>query len=683
MGRKAKRKRQTVCQDDITPASVSQNHNVYLVWAVCFFILFAVFLVFGQTLRYDFVNYDDDKYVYENPQLSHGLTAQGIAWAFTSRHTCNWHPLTWLSLMLDYQLYGLKPGGYHLTNVLLHAATAMLLFLVLLGMSSDFWPSAFTAALFAVHPLRVETVAWVAERKDVLSGLFFVLTLWFYLGYVRRPFSIARYLMAIVFFGLGLMAKPMLVTVPFVLLLLDYWPLRRMSPDVLRTLRVRDRHTECAGYNVSPLGLVLEKAPLLVMSAASCVVTIWAQSEALADSELTPLYLRINNALVSYFAYLGQFFYPAGLALPYPHPGSDLPMWKVAGTLLVLAAICVAAVVWKRRYPYLLTGWFWYLGMLLPVIGLVQVGSQAMADRYTYLPQIGLCIALAWGVANLCRGWTYRFFACGAASVVVLVVLIACAWRQTSFWRNSETLWLRSLDCTSPNFVPHYNLAIFLGLAGRTSEAIEHYQEALKLKPEHSEAHNNMGNALARLGRNDEAIEQFQQALIIQPDYAEADNNLGVALVQSGRIEEAGKYFEKALTLNPDFADAHNNLGGVLLNTGQLPAAADHFKKAIQFKPNFYEAHNNLGIALANLDRPGEAIEQYKLTLQIKPDFTKAYFNLARAYAQMNRPAEAIAAGEKTLTLARSQGDAIQVKQVEDWMNSYRTGLSVPQSPPP
>ena len=381
---------------DTHPSTLSfWKRNTYTVAAVCGFLLLAVALVFGQTVRHDFVNYDDNAYVYENPQVAGGLTAHGIAWAFTSFHVSNWHPLTWLSHMLDCQFYGLHAGGHHLTNVLLHAATAILLFLVLRRMTGDLWPSAFVAAVFAIHPLRAESVAWVAERKDVLSGLFFMLTLGAYAGYARRPFSLGRYLTVVLLFALGLMAKPMLVTLPFVLLLLDYWPLGRIGPH---------RRTGISSFR----RVVVEKIPLLALTAASCVATVIAQGTAVIAIDVIPLPSRIANALVSYVAYMGQLFYPAGLAVLYPHPEGGLPIWKVAASSLVLAGISAAALVWRRRFPYLFVGWFWYVGMLVPVIGLVQVGLHAMADRYTYLPQIGLCIAVTWGVAQLAASRRYH-----------------------------------------------------------------------------------------------------------------------------------------------------------------------------------------------------------------------------------------------------------------------------------
>ena len=382
-----------LCQRPATP-----------VLAVCGFLLLAVLLVFGQTVRHEFVNFDDDEYVYENPQVSRGLDAAGIVWAFTHSHAFNWHPLTWISLMLDCQFYGLNAGGYHLTNVLLHAATAVLLFLVLRRMTGRAVAQCLGGGLFAVHPLRVESVAWVTERKDVLSGLFFVLTLGAYVSYVRHRFSLVRYLAVMVFFALGLMAKPMLVTLPLVLLLLDYWPLGRMAARQGACFSLAQGLNGRAFFAALRV-LSWRRSRLLALVALSCVVTVWAQGKALVPIEHLPLWWRIGNALISYVAYLGQFFYPVGLAVFYPHSDRELPLWKVFGALLVLAGITAARSLWRRRCPYLLVGWLWYLGMLVPVIGLVQVGVAGdgrplhvlAADRTLHCAGVGAADVAARG----------------------------------------------------------------------------------------------------------------------------------------------------------------------------------------------------------------------------------------------------------------------------------------------
>ena len=407
--------------------------------AICGLLLLMVAVVFGETLRYELVNYDDDKYVYQNPPVMRGLSVAGTVWAFTNR-AVYWGPLTWLSLMLDSQVYGANASGYHFSNVLLHAATAVMLFVVLLRMTGWTWASTLATMLFAIHPLRVESVAWVTERKDVLSGLLFVLTLAAYLGYVRRPSSLLRYLAVMILFALGLMAKASLVTLPVLLLLLDYWPLGRFGGDTGRGTALPHCTGRALGGGASSVGvipwrLVIEKLPLLALVAGSCAATVWSQREALEPIDLHPWGWRIGNALMSYVGYLGQSFYPVGLAVVYPRPGPHvpLPLGQVFAALLVLVAITAGAFVMRRRCPYLLVGWLWYLGMLLPMIGLVQFGAQTMADRFTYLPQIGLCIALAWSVADVCRVSHPRHWAGGLISALALLVLMGAAWRQTSF----------------------------------------------------------------------------------------------------------------------------------------------------------------------------------------------------------------------------------------------------------
>jgi hypothetical protein len=498
--------------------------------AICGFLLLAVGLVFDQTIHHQFVNYDDNIVVYENPNIARGLTADGIGWAFKTT-CCNlWMPLTWSSYLLDWQLSGLRPGGYLVTNILLHAATTVLCFLVLRRMTGDLWPSAFAAAVFAIHPLRVESVAWVTERKDVLSGLFFMLTLLAYVGYVRRPFSLVRYVAVVVLFALGLMAKPMLVTLPLVLLLLDYWPLGRRT-DVWF--------------------LVLEKIPLLVLAAGIGVATTLAQSQDIVTSDMIPLSARISNALVSYVAYLGQIFYPVGLAVFYPHPGTSLPIWKPTLSLLALTGISIAALLWRRRYPAVLVGWLWYLGMLVPVIGLVQVGGRAMADRFTYLPHVGLCIALAWGTARAVASWPYRRWVCGAGSVLVLAILMAAAWRQTTYWRDSKTLWTRAIECTSCNVVAYNNLSWLCATSPEASirngkEAIELAQQAVRLTggqwPNYLDT---LAAAYAEAGRFSEAIKTARAALDLAVQ--QKQQPLADGLRAKIALYEAGKPFHQPL----------------------------------------------------------------------------------------------------------------------------------------
>jgi protein O-mannosyl-transferase len=567
------------------------SRSLYTGLAVCGFLLLAVMLVFGQTLHYDFVNYDDDKYVYENARVTDGLTGPGIAWAFTNGDVQLWIPATWLSLMLDAQLHGRIAGGYHLTNVLLHAAASIGLFLVLRGMTRRLWPSALAAALFAVHPLRVESVAWVTERKDVLSGLFLVLTLGAYLGYVRRPSSLARYSAVAVLFAVGLMAKPMLVTLPFVLLLLDYWPLGRMTSS-----------PSCSCKH-AVARVAIEKIPLFILVAVCCAITCMVQGRALAHDATFPLSWRFDNAILSYITYLRFFFWPEGLAVSYPRLPLDLSQWRVWTSLLILLGVTAVAIACRWRRPYLLVGWFWYLGMLVPVIGLLQVGTVSVADRFTYLPQIGLGVALAWGVADMVACWPSYRGGCAAAAMLTVVCLIGCAWKQTSYWHDSETLWTHTLACTSQNNVAHSNLGVELARQGRFNDAIAQYQAALKIMPDDAESHSNLGNALAARERLDEAIEQYEEAVRIKPGYAAAHSNLGVALAKRGMLDQAVTHYEKALKIQPDYIEAHCNLGNALARLGRLDDAIAQYRKALELRPDHTEIRRNLGIVLSKREK--------------------------------------------------------------------------------
>ncbi|MGO9108225.1 MAG: tetratricopeptide repeat protein [Thermoguttaceae bacterium] len=595
--------------DRLALGSASQRRRPYGAPAVCAMLLLAVIAVFGQTVNHGFVNFDDDDYVYTNRHVCDGLTDQGIAWAITTYHSCNWHPLTWLSHMLDCQLYHLNPGGHHLTNVLLHAAAAILLFLSLRRMTAALWPSAWVAAVFAIHPLRVESVAWVAERKDVLSGLFFMLTLWFYARYVERPASWSKYLLVVASFALGLTAKPMLVMLPFVLLLLDYWPLGRGqgagsgeqraknreqgagsgeqraggAPGVPACgsrvgkqtagrgrdagqsladrgpkddrLRILDFRSQVSG-SCSPLpapcsllSLVVEKIPLLVLTAASCSVTLAAQRYAMRPSEHVTFLCRVANAAVAYVAYLGKMLYPAGLTVLYPLPIDSPPAWEVVAAFSLLLAISTVVFAVRQKCPYLLFGWLWYLGTLVPVIGLVQVGFQAMADRYTYLTQIGLYAAFAWGVMHATGSWPYRRWAFATVSVLLIAGSMVCAWQQTQYWCDSRTLWSRALACTSQNPIAHYSLGNDLVGRRRLDEAIAQYRASLKIRPDYAPTHVNLGLALASRGHLDEAIAHYQKALEIEPNFVAAHVNVGLALASRGRPDEALRHYQKALAL--------------------------------------------------------------------------------------------------------------------------------------
>ena len=509
---------------------------------ICIALAALTWLVFSQTLWHDFINYDDPRYVYENTKITSGLSLSGIAWAFTHIHSMNWHPLTTMSHMLDCQFYGLKAGWHHFTNVLLHTIAVILLFLALQLMTGAFWRSAFVAAVFAIHPLHVESVAWIAERKDVLSGVFFMLTLLAYAHYVRLP-SLGRYLLVAFAFACGLLSKPMLVTLPFVLLLLDYWPLNRLRGQLWTR--------------------VLEKLPLIALSVGSSIVTLVAQKGAVGWTEELPILERIDNAIVSYVLYIWQMLWPINLAVFYPHPENRVPLWEIISSVLLLICATAAAVAVRKRRPYFLTGWLWYLGMLVPVIGLVQVGWQGRADRYTYLPQIGLYVVVAWGVADLTARCRHQRTVISAAAILVIGLLSVCGWVQTSYWRNSETLFKHALAVTTNNDVAENNLGIvFLG-QGKVDEAISLLQAAVDLRPDNSPAHENLAKALIQKGQVANALVHYQKLLELQPDNIEVHNIVGTVLVQQRRIRDGVEEWQKVLAIQPDNGNAMSNLAWV------------------------------------------------------------------------------------------------------------------------
>ena len=573
---------------------VSQYHVAALL------LLLVTVAAYLQVFRADFVNYDDEAYVTANPHVQSGLTAEGLKWAFNIGYQGHWHPLTWLSHMLDCQLFGPSPIGPHAVNLLLHLANTLLLLLVLNRTTGSLWKSAFVAALFAVHPLHVESVAWVSERKDVLSTLFWFLTMWAYVRYTESP-SLKRYGVVTAFFGLGLMSKPTLMTLPFVLLLLDYWPLGRWS-EASRGERWR---------------LVRQKLPLFAMSVASSVVTYVAQQRGGAVSPIDELSLasRIANALTAYVGYVGKMLWPAKLSVFYPHPGNT-PIAHVLAAVLLLAAVTALAIRSARSRPYLIMGWFWYLIVLAPMIGFVQVGRQAMADRYTYVPLIGLFIMIAWGMEERMGEWGRgRLGERGKGRMVdpgprvrpfahspilrlpALFVILACAagtWRQAGYWHDSIKLWTHTLAVTTNN----------------------------------SNAHNNLGLAFNKLDRPDAAMEEFQAAVLIDPQYSEAHDNLGVAYFQLGRIPEAIDSFTQAIRIAPDYAEAHNNLGLSYVALGMYAEAIDEYKLAIRFDPGYVGAHGNLAMALYTDERYAEAWAQVRVCEQhgvtLPPGFLEA-----------------------------------------------------------
>jgi len=560
-------------------------------------------LVYARSLGGEFLRGDDEPYVTRNPVVQSGLTPGGVAWAFRLQgHSANWHPLTWISHMTDVSLFGMHPAGHHTTNVLFHAASTLLLFLVLARATGRLWPPALVAALFALHPLHVESVAWIAERKDVLSTCFWMLTLGAYVRYVERP-GAWRYGAVAGCLALGLMAKPMLVTLPFVLLLLDVWPLRRRQDRPGRP---------AVGWG----RLVGEKVPLFLLVALSSVVTFLVQEHSGAVSPVgdLPVSVRIGNAVASYGAYIGKMLLPVNLAAYYPHPGLGLDGSRVLAGSLVLAAV-TALVLWQRRRAYLAVGWLWYLGTLVPVIGLVQVGDQAMADRYTYVPLVGLFVMIAWGGADL-LGRRRSGLAAGLAAAVLLP-LAGVTWAQIGVWHDSASLYSHALRVTGPNHFTENNLAQALNDRGRTAEAAEHYAAAVALNPGWAEGYSNLGNALVKLGRTDEAIEKFRTALDLKhsqtaggdANTAVIEYSLALALVQAGRRDEARQHLREAVRLAPDLAVARFALGKELEVAGDRAGAIEQYRAAVAAEPGMFPAWNNLAVELY---RDGDYVGAWK-----------------------------------------------------------------------
>lgn len=569
--------------------------------------------VFLPMLGHDFVGYDDNEYVTENHRVRAGISFDGIKWAFTTFHFTNWHPLTWISHMLDVQLYGLSPSGHLATNLLLHLANALLLFHVLWRMTGALWRSGVVAAFFAVHPSHVESVAWVAERKDVLSTLFWMLTLLLFLRAVERPSTGRRVLVAAAL-ATGLAAKPMLVTVPLVLLILDFWPLNRVAPG-RRWLA----------------SFLLEKIPLLLISAAAAVATVFAQywGGTVASFEIFPIGLRLANALVSYVRYLEKMVCPARLAVFYPLIGAPLPWWRVAGAALLLAVISVAVIRNRGGRPYLLAGWLWYLITLLPVIGLVQVGEQAMADRYTYVPLIGPFLALVWLVGDFAGRLRRAVPALAAGGVAVIVALAGLARTQVGVWRDGVTLFEHATSVTEGNYLAHLNLGVALEKRGRLDEALEHHREALRLKPGDPHILAATGFDLYRMGKLAESVPYLLSSLAAKPGNAEAQNNLGVVYARQGLTREAVPRFRQAISVVPDYATAHLNLADALAGGGDCAAALPHYLRALNLGVETPLLHYNIGVCLESLGRPDEAAARYREALRLKPDFAEARDNLA------------------------------------------------------
>ena len=723
---------------------------------ICLGLAVGTLILFWPVRHFEFIHYDDQDYVTENSFVQHGLNRASIEWAFTQTHSSNWHPLTWMSHTLDWQLFGNNPGAHHFVSLLLHVLNTLLLFLVAKRMTGAIWRSAFLAALFAWHPLHVESVAWISERKDVLSTFFWMLTIWAYVRYAegkrkklkvqnpqseneRSTFNAQHstfkagdvrcsmfnvecsmfYSLALIFFALGLMSKPMVVTLPFVLLLLDVWPLKRMSKLQSPKSRVEGANTE----QHWPLdfrlwtSLLLEKIPFFALTIGSCVVTFLAQKNAGAMRSLIdiPIGLRVENALVSCVVYIRKMFWPDDLAIFYPH-AKTIPLWEFGGAALLIVALTVAVMTQIKKRPYLAVGWFWYLGTLVPVIGLVQVGVQALADRYTYLPMIGLFIALIWGGSELLAKWPQRRFALSALTAfIVLGACVTASWRYVQLWQNSKTLFTQALAVTTDNFIAHHSLGTALAnddTPAAIAEAEKHFREAIRIYPRFAEAEQNLGNILLNRKQFDEALVHYQNAIRIRPNYENAYNNLGLLYAQQQKWPEAITNFEKAISLDPTKGGTHFNLGSAYLKQGNSDQALAHYQTAVQLDPTMAEAHFQASLILTAQKKTADAIAHLQQAARLRPDWVdvlgrlawiwatdpnkdlrngpgavqlaehaatrthekdiRVLSVLAAAYAESGRFAEAIQTAEKAKQLALATGAKEQSASIAKKIEFYR-----------
>ncbi len=644
LAEKAGTGRETRPSRGVSRAGAMRSRKAASTW-ICAVIVLACCVVYVQTLWHDFVNYDDAAYVTENPMVQGGLNWAGVVWAFTTDRAMYIHPLTWLSHMADCTLYGMRPWGHHLTSVILHAIDSVLLFLVLRLMTRRLWPCAFVAALFAVHPLHVESVAWIAERKDVLSMLFWIGTLGAYTWYRRRPGG-GRYLLVALLFLLGLLSKPMVVTLPFVLLLLDYWPLEQAGGGLSRR--------DMAGKGV---WLVLEKTPLFLMTGFFSVVTFIMQARGnnLAFGEKVPFADRCANAAVVYVLYLAKTVWPSGLAAYYPHPIAR-PWWQVAAAVAILVAVTVLCLRRARSRPYLIVGWLWYLGTLVPVIELVQAGTFSHADRYTYIPLIGIFIMAAWGGADLAASWRVapRYVAMLSAAVVVIFTI--CASVQTRYWRDSETLFARAIAAGQKSGVAYNNLAIVAMDQRRYPEARAFLKQALDCDPKSALTLNNLGKLAMDERRYDDARSYLGKALEAEPNHTNTLYNMGVLNMEQQRYEEAEMYLTRALDRDPEYINIVNNLGVVCANQGRMDEAERYFERALGLNPNNAGTLNNLGQLAMDRGRYESAEKYLRKALDIDHGNIQALKNLGEVLVKLGNQAEADGVFKRTQALENNHG---------------------------
>jgi tetratricopeptide (TPR) repeat protein len=609
-------------------SSVCPNYSQNLLYKiyVILFLVISTLALYWQVTNHAFIKFDDQIYLIENPYIRNGFSFSSVKWAFTSIYAANWHPLTWLSHMLDVQLFGMKPAGHHLVNLLLHTSNAVLLFLLLCRSTGALWRSAVVAVLFAIHPLHVESVAWAAERKDVLSTLFWILTLYFYTRYSERP-NLKRYIATLCFFILGLLSKPMLVSVPFVMLLMDYWPLKRLYPNGLNSpsLSIRIRH------------LLIEKLPFLVLAIASCGITYYAQQSGNAMTELaaSPLPERLSNAAISYVSYLEKTFWPVNLSVFYPY-NMNIPIWQSLSAFVFLTIITVMVIMNRIRYPYLIIGWLWYLSTLIPVIGIVRVGLQSMADRYAYIPLTGVFIMAVWGLSDIINKANFRFNPLPYITATIITACGVTTWQQLGYWQSTKTLFNHADKAVKNNYMALYILGGELEKEGLLDEALETYNRSVSIAPWYEYAKINRDIILLHQGRLNAASVKYSETVLQHPDSVSGYVSLGVIRALQNRFEEAVNNFKSALALYPQSEEAHYNLALTLSQMEKLDEAVYHYRKALEINPNDLNTINNLGVTLANMGKIDEAITTFSTALQIKPDFFDARNNLELARKKQN-----------------------------------------------
>jgi len=617
--------------------TISDEKHLRLTLLIGLLLAAVTLTLYWPVQHFEFVNFDDGLYVTGNRHVQGGLSMEGLTWAFTSFHAGNWHPLTWISHMADFEAYQLNAGGHHWTNVLIHTVSTVLLFLVLSSMTGVLWCSALVAALFAIHPLHVESVAWVSERKDVLSGFFWILTMGAYTHYAKNP-SLRRYLLVLVSFGMGLLSKPMLVTLPFVLLLLDYWPLKRLAG----TRTAFDPWVYAGGTagRAGLLRLIVEKVPLFIVAAAACIVTLIAQREvgALWTLEKMPFEQRIANAFVAYMEYIRKMLWPADLSVLYPHAGMP-PAWKTGLAVTLIASLSYVAVRKAREMPFLLVGWLWYLGTLVPVIGIIQVGSQSMADRYTYLPLVGLFLAAAWGAKSLVEKRPLLKPVVIACVIVALAGLPIPSRVHVETWKNSVTLFEQALRMTEVNPLAHHNIGAYYLERNECQKAVPHFLMALEAKKDYPYALSNLGVCTSRGNDPERALRLFDKAIRIEPRFTKARIDRAIYLMRLGRLEEAGMDFLEILKMKPDHEAAHTNLGLIFVQQGKLGDAEAHLREALRVNPRNAEALNNLGLVRMKQGQADEAVASFLKARDFAPGNPVIEANLKTASDKQRKDA--------------------------------------------